>query len=129
MHNTPIDIFASALCFYEDGLVRAEKRRTAEDSGGWQIATFHVESDEQVHADHWEVHPEAEEAVCVLSGGVRLYLRPERAGDDEEMVRLTPGTAFIVPRGRWHRLELDAPTDLMSVTLRRGSRLERRTGM
>jgi hypothetical protein len=37
------------------------------------------------------------------------------------------GTAVIVPRGRWHRLELDAPSDLMSITLRHGTRPERRT--
>lgn len=43
------------------------------------------------------------------------------------MVRLSAGTAVIVPRGRWHRLELNAPSDLMSVTLRHGTRLEKRT--
>jgi len=43
------------------------------------------------------------------------------------MVRITEGTAVIVPRGRWHRLELDAPSDLMSITLRDGTRLEKRT--
>ncbi|GAA2234410.1 hypothetical protein GCM10010430_13920 [Kitasatospora cystarginea] len=45
----------------------------------------------------------------------------------EEMVRLPAGSAVIVPRGRWHRLELDGPSDLMSITLRDGTRLERRT--
>lgn len=40
---------------------------------------------------------------------------------------LAAGTAVIVPRGRWHRIELDAPSDIMSVTLPRGSRLLKRT--
>ncbi|MFI8888636.1 hypothetical protein ACIGW9_40845, partial [Streptomyces sp. NPDC053813] len=35
--------------------------------------------------------------------------------------------SVIVPRGRWHRLELNAPSDLMSITLRHGTRLEKRT--
>ncbi|NDU73725.1 cupin domain-containing protein [Actinomadura sp. DSM 109109] len=122
----PIDMFASALAFHPDGAVRAGERRMTSDDGGWQIATFHVETDEDVHADHWEVHPAAEEAVCCLSGGLRLYLRPEEEGAEEEMVRLTAGTATVVPRGRWHRLELDEPSDVMSVTLRRGSRVEKR---
>ncbi|WP_334530173.1 hypothetical protein [Streptomyces sp. B21-105] len=49
------------------------------DSGAWQITTFHVETGVDVHADHWEMHPDAEEAVCSLTGGVRLYAK--RRGD------------------------------------------------
>ncbi|WP_189980258.1 cupin domain-containing protein [Streptomyces capoamus] len=125
---SPIDLFASALHIHPDGDVRAgERRMTSSDSGGWQLATFHVETDVDVHADHWEMHPQADEAVCCLTGGVRLYLRPVRPDDTEDMVTLQPGTAVIVPRGRWHRLELDAPSDLMSITLRHGTRLEERT--
>ncbi|MCK8681263.1 cupin domain-containing protein [Streptomyces lichenis] len=129
MTNTTIDLFASALHFRPDGDVRAVERQMAgSGSGAWQIAAFHVASDADVHADHWEMHPQAEEAVCCLTGGVRLYFRPEAPGGAEDMVRLRAGAAVIVPRGRWHRLELDAPSDLMSITLRDGTRLERRTG-
>ncbi|MEU6091019.1 cupin [Streptomyces sp. NPDC047085] len=131
MTTTPIssiDLFASALHIHPDGDVRvAERRMTSSDSGAWQIATFHVETDADVHADHWEMHPEAEEAVCCLTGGVRLYFRPARPGGGKDMVQLQAGTAVIIPRGRWHRLELDAPSDLMSITLRHGTRLEKRT--
>ncbi|WP_141584199.1 cupin domain-containing protein [Actinomadura sp. WMMA1423] len=123
----PIDMFASAITFHPDGAVRAAERRMTGDGGGWQIAAFRVETDEDVHADHWEVHPAAEEAVCCLSGGLRVYFRPEEPGGEEEMVRLTAGAAVVVPRGRWHRLELDGPSDVMSVTLRHGTRLEKRT--
>ncbi|MFI6447126.1 cupin domain-containing protein [Kitasatospora sp. NPDC050543] len=127
MTPTTVDLFASALHFHPDGDVRAaERQMTSSASGAWQIGAFHVETDADVHADHWEMHPQAEEAVCCLTGGVRLYLRPTDAGGAEEMVRLPAGTAVIVPRGRWHRLELDGPSDLMSVTLRHGTRLERR---
>jgi len=94
---------------------------------GWQLMTFHVETDADLHADHWEVHPDAEELVSCLTGGIRLVLRPEPPGDPEEEIALTPGTAVIVPRGRWHRLALDAPGDIMSVTLPRGSLLEKRS--
>lgn len=80
--TTPvIDLFASTLQFRPDGDVRvAERRMTSSDSGAWQIATFHVETDAEVHADHWEMHPEAEEAVCCLTGDVRLYFRPTTPG-------------------------------------------------
>ncbi|MEU7019610.1 cupin domain-containing protein [Streptomyces sp. NPDC046203] len=124
---SPVDLFASALRFHPDGGIEAvERRMNSGDLGAWQIATFHVETDADVHADHWEMHPQAEEVVCCLTGGFRLYLRPEGPDGDEEMVRLGAGTAVIVPRGRWHRLELDAPSDLMSITLREGTRLEKR---
>ncbi|MFI9253330.1 cupin domain-containing protein [Streptomyces sp. NPDC053069] len=129
MTISPVDLFSSMLDFRPDGEVRSGARRMTDGGpGDWQVAAFHVETDADVHADHWEVHPDAEEAVCCLSGGVRLYLRPAVEGGAEEMVRLGSGTAVIVPRGRWHRLELDAPSDLMSITRRRGSRLENRTG-
>ncbi|MFD0890731.1 cupin domain-containing protein [Streptosporangium algeriense] len=128
MNTSPIDMFALGIHLGDDGTVLAGERRMTGDSGGWTVAAFHVETDEDVHADHWEMHPQADEAVCVLSGGARLYLRQENPEREEEAVTLTAGTAFVVPRGRWHRLELDGPSDLMSITLRRGTRLERRLG-
>ncbi|KUJ66602.1 cupin [Streptomyces albus subsp. albus] len=127
MPFTALDMFARGIHFHPDGLVRDEELTMTEDPGTWQLATFHAETDEEVHADHWEIHPAAEELVCCLSGAMRLHLRPEQPGDEEEVVKLTSGTCHIVPRGRWHRIELDEPTDLMSVALRRGTRLERRT--
>lgn len=123
-----IDLFALALTFHPDGDVRAgERRMDGSDSDAWQIATFHVETDADVHADHWEMHPSAEEGVCCLTGGARIHFRATGPGGAEDMVRLPAGTAVIVPRGRWHRLELDAPSDLMSITRRHGTRLEKRT--
>ncbi|MFJ2868681.1 cupin domain-containing protein [Kitasatospora sp. NPDC087314] len=128
MTPTAVDLFASALHFHPDGEVRAtERQMTGGAAGAWQIGAFHVETDADVHADHWEMHPQADEAVCCLAGGARLYLRPEDAAGAEELVPLPAGAAVVVPRGRWHRLELDGPSDLMSVTLRHGTRLERRT--
>ncbi|MGW5039557.1 cupin [Streptomyces parvulus] len=123
-----VDLFASALHVGPGGVVRAGERRMADGaSDAWQVVAFHAESDADVHADHWETHPEADEAVCCLTGGVRLHLGSVRPGGPEDTVLLRPGTAVIVPRGRRHRLELDAPSDLMSITLRAGTRLERRT--
>ncbi|MGK8485823.1 cupin [Nocardia asiatica] len=124
MNHTPIDLFSRAVHFGGDGRVAAGERRMSTGDGGWQLATFHVESDADVHADLWEVHPGGDEAVCCLRGALRLYLRPERPGGDETMVRLTSGTAFVVPRNRWHRIELDEPSDIMSVGLRHDTRQE-----
>ncbi len=54
-----------------------------------------------VHADHGEMRPEADGAV-----------------------RLRAGRVWIVPPGCWHRVRPGAPSDLMSLTLRRGTRGE-----
>ncbi|WP_330233058.1 cupin domain-containing protein [Nocardia sp. NBC_00508] len=124
MTSTPIDLFDLGLHFHATGDVRAAQRRMNSGDGGWQLATFHVESDADVHADHWEVHPAGDEAVCCLTGALRLYLRPEHPADDESMIRLTAGTAFVVPRNRWHRIELDEPSDIMSIGLRQDTRQE-----
>jgi mannose-6-phosphate isomerase-like protein (cupin superfamily) len=144
-----IDLFApSGLRLQDGGTVEVENppRMTGEQDG-WMVANFHVESDEDVHADHWEIHPCGQEVVSVLAGQARLVLRAEfdepqhdqpqhdqpwhdhtqdGRTEDGETVTLTVGTAFVVPRNRWHRLEVDGPTDLQSITVRRGTRLERR---
>ncbi|MEU5536443.1 cupin [Streptomyces sp. NPDC020362] len=127
MTVTPIDLYASFIHLGQGGQVRAEKPVFDPGRTGWQLMTFHVESDADVHADHWEVHSAADEVVSCLTGGIRLYLRPEGPGGEEEKIELAAGTAAIVPRGRWHRIALDAPSDIMSLTVPRGSRLEKRT--
>ncbi|MEV1006297.1 cupin domain-containing protein [Streptomyces sp. NPDC049881] len=127
MTTPPFDLFASALRFHPDGGVHAaERRMTGDGSDAWQLAAFRVETDADVHADHWEMHPEADEAVCCLRGGVRLHFRGTGDDDAGETVRLRAGEGVVVPRGRWHRMELDEPSELMSVTRRDGTRLEER---
>jgi mannose-6-phosphate isomerase-like protein (cupin superfamily) len=125
---TPIDVLGSAVHLGRTGGVHAGKGTTAPDHDGWQVRVFHAKTDADVHADTWAVHPESEEAVSCLIGKFRLYLRPEEPGRSEEEVRLTAGTAAIVPRGRWHRIELDTPSTIMAVTAPRGSRREKRAG-
>jgi len=127
MTVTPIDLFASSIHLHQDGQAHAEEPVLDPERDGWQLRAFHAKTNADVHADHWELHPEAEEVVSCIIGKIRLYLRPERPGQAEEEVRLTAGTAAIVPRGRWHRIELDIPSTIMAVTLPRGSRLEKRT--
>lgn len=127
MTVTPIDLFASFIRLDQGGQVRAAQPVFDPERDGWQLMTFHVETDADVHADHWEVHSDADEVVSCLTGGIRLYLRPEQPGEEAEEIKLAAGTAAIVPRGRWHRLAPDGPSDIMSVTRPRGSRLEKRT--
>ncbi|WP_211274290.1 hypothetical protein [Streptomyces chattanoogensis] len=64
--------------------MRAEQPVFDPGRDGWQLMAFHVETDAvlhaDLHADHGEVHPDADEFVSCLTGGIRLYLRPERPG-------------------------------------------------
>ncbi|MFI8193270.1 cupin [Streptomyces sp. NPDC085946] len=129
MTIAPIDLFGSFVHLRRDGRVSAGQPVFDPERDGWQVMTFHVETDADVHGDHWEIHTAADEVVSCLTGGIRLAFRPERPGEKEEEIELAAGSAVVVPRGRWHRIALDGPSDIMSVTVPRGSRLEKRTGV
>jgi mannose-6-phosphate isomerase-like protein (cupin superfamily) len=124
---TTVDLLAAVLRLCPGGVVAAEERRMDADDDGWTVAVTRAETDEEVHSDYWEVHPASDEAVCVLSGQARLYLRSRQTPEKPSMVVLAAGSGFVVPRNRWHRFALDAPSDLMSIARRAGSRLERLT--
>ncbi|MGW4123305.1 cupin [Nocardia sp. NPDC004711] len=126
MESGVVNLFEHGARLLADGRLLTEQRRMQGDMDGWTVAMFHAETDADVHGDLWEMHPAGDELVSVLAGSIRMYLRPETVGAAEDLVRLTAGRAYVVPRGRWHRLELDEPSDLMSIGPRRGTQLERR---
>jgi mannose-6-phosphate isomerase-like protein (cupin superfamily) len=121
MTTTPIDLFSSFVTFETDGNANPVQRRFDPTRQGWQLMTFHAETDADVHGDHWEIHTGADELVSCLRGGILMYFR-----DSAEEITVPAGSAVIVPRGTWHRIELTGPSDIMSVTVPRGSRLEQR---
>ncbi|MEV1178868.1 cupin [Nonomuraea sp. NPDC049784] len=127
MTVTPIELFASCIHLHTGGRIHARTSPVDADRDGWHLRAFHAKTGADVHAGHWEVHPEAEEVVSCIIGKIRIYLRPEQPGQMEEEIRLWAGTAAIVPRGRWHRIHLDIPSTIMTITPPRGSRLEKRT--
>ena len=126
MTVTPIDLFDSPIRLQQGGRVRTEPPASGPERDGWQLVAVHAKTGADVHDDQWEVHSEAEKVVSCLIGKIRLYLRPEQPGRPEEEIRLTAGTAAVVPRGRWHRIELDVPSSIMALTLPSGGRLEKR---
>jgi mannose-6-phosphate isomerase-like protein (cupin superfamily) len=123
--GSPVDLFTHRLQLDASGAIRADERWMAGgDDTDWRLAFFRVETADDVHADHWEMHTLADEALCCLRGAIRVHLRSARPDSPDDVVHLSAGRAAIVPRGRWHRLELDEPTELLAVTLRRGTRLQ-----
>ncbi|MFI1580194.1 cupin domain-containing protein [Embleya sp. NPDC020630] len=124
---TYVDLFESAVRLAEvGGRIEVGERRMTGDAAGRQVAVFRVETDADPHADLWEMHPSSDEVVCVWSGGLRIVLRGVVHDGEESPVALGPGGAFVVPRGRRHRLEADGPAEVMSVGVRAGTLLEPR---
>lgn len=89
----------------------AAARRVA--GGGWLVSAFHMTED-----THWEMHPEGDELLHLLSGAFDIVLE-EQAG--ERIVPLAPGKLCFVPRGVWHRFKIRAAGDLVAITFGRGT--------
>jgi mannose-6-phosphate isomerase-like protein (cupin superfamily) len=49
----------------------------------------------------WEMHPDGDELLCVVSGAISVVLQQDGA---ENTTEVSAGRAFVVPRGIWHRV-------------------------
>ena len=89
---TIVDLFTHDLHFESRETIRADQRRmTANDSDAdRRLTVFHAETDDDVHADHWEKHPLADEAVCCLHGAIRLHFRAVNPDTPDDVVQLLP---------------------------------------
>jgi hypothetical protein len=76
---------------------------------GWLISEFECAADWTM----WEMHPQGDEFVYLLSGQVTMIL--ER-GAAPESIELTAPQAFVVPKGVWHTAKVRAPSRLLFVT-------------
>jgi mannose-6-phosphate isomerase-like protein (cupin superfamily) len=84
---------------------------------GWLISEFAFTEDWPT----WEMHPQGDEFVYLLSGAVELLLE-----QDGEVVSipLNGSGAVVVPRGVWHTARVHAPSRMLHVT--RGAGTENR---
>ncbi len=116
-----IDLFDTLIHLRQDGVAEPRTRRNARaghgDGGLWTVGAFRADSDRAVHSDVWERHPSGHEVLCVLSGALQVYLRDDGDGT-VPAATLTAGRSFIVPVGRWHRLAVVEPGDLLTITPR-----------
>lgn len=94
-------------------------RQRGKTDADWIIGIKPVSDDASVHAGHWERHPHGEEVLCLLEGCILVTLSVRQ--QPEQQVRLSPGQALIVPRGTWHRLQVEQAGRLMFVTPSVGS--------
>ncbi|SFD80062.1 cupin [Massilia yuzhufengensis] len=75
----------------------------------WVISEYAFSAD----WPNWEMHPEGDEFVYLLSGALDLLL--ERGGQ-VETIALDGSGAVLVPRGVWHTAKLRAPSRMLHVT-------------
>jgi hypothetical protein len=57
-----------------------------------------------------------------------LYYLRDLDGGREPVATLTPGQSIIVPVGRWHRLAVHEPGDLLAITPRVDNHHEKTSG-
>lgn len=62
-------------------------------------------------ASRGRTHPDVDELRYLVDGAVEIELDEE--GGEPRVVALTPGDAFVVPRGIWHRTLVREPCRLL----------------
>jgi mannose-6-phosphate isomerase-like protein (cupin superfamily) len=76
---------------------------------GWLVSEFDCAADWTM----WEMHPQGDEFVYLLSGQVTLVLE---IGALPQSIELTAPKAFVIPSGVWHTAKVRAPSRLLFVT-------------
>jgi mannose-6-phosphate isomerase-like protein (cupin superfamily) len=60
-----------------------------------------------------EMHPDGDELLDLLSGGVTVTLE---LADGDRRVELGAGDAVVVPKGVWHQITMREPAQLIHIT-------------
>lgn len=81
---------------------------------GWLASEFECSAD----WSSWEMHPEGDEFVYLLSGEA-VFLLEEAGG--VRSVPLHGRGAVVVPRGTWHTAKVSAPSRMLFVTCGAGT--------
>jgi mannose-6-phosphate isomerase-like protein (cupin superfamily) len=82
---------------------------------GWLVAEFECSED----WPNWEMHPQADEVVVLLSGSIELLVEHE-AG--VEATRIRHRGTVVVPKGRWHTARVFEPSRLLHITMGAGTK-------
>ena len=61
----------------------------------------------------WELHPEDDELLYVIEGGVTIQILTEKGRID---IEVEEGSCLVVPRNHWHRHKVDAVVKELYVT-------------
>jgi hypothetical protein len=91
---------------------------------GGQLGDFHHEylvTTSSYTADwpSWEIHPNGDEIVCLLSGATTFVL--EQADGSHTRVELSSPGQFAFVRGTWHTAKTSVPTTMLFITAGEGT--------
>ena len=122
----PLDLSATYLRLRPDASIEL----LAADATFWQrigageLGTFHNEYLVAVHAFEadwrvWEMHPNGDEVVCLLSGAATFVL--EEPGGRREVALEQSGSYVMVPKGTWHTVRTKGPCRLLFITAGEGT--------
>jgi len=81
---------------------------------GWLVAEFEFDDDWA----NWEMHPEADEFVYLISGSIDLLLE---LPDGTKRVAIDGEGAVLVPRGVWHTAKVHRRSRMLHVTMGAGT--------
>lgn len=108
---TPVDVSRSLFDIHRDLSVTTRAHRPGPPLriDGMTVGIITITED----APHGgEVHPDGDEILYVISGGLRVTAE----SDPSACVELRAGEACIVPRGEWHRVHVLEKTQLIHIT-------------
>jgi len=85
-----------------------------------ELGDFHQEylvSTAQYGADwpSWEMHPNGDEIVCLLSGAATMILEAPD-GSRSELPLTEPGSFAFVPRHHWHTAKISVASSMLFIT-------------
>lgn len=83
--------------------------------GRWLVSCFTFNKDWTT----WEIHPNGDEIVYLLSGEVEFIL--EQAGTRNSLRLSKAGSYVIVPKGTWHTAKTNVSTAMLFVTSGEGT--------
>lgn len=63
---------------------------------------------------NWEIHPEGDEIVYLLSGKTEILLEKDTKIETLEVSE--PGSYIIIPKNTWHRAKTKVPTTMIFIT-------------
>jgi len=68
---------------------------------------------------HWEMHPDGDEFLYLLSGSMDVELEE---GNEKRCIRLSGMTGCVVPRALWHRTVVHQAGRMIFITPGKGTR-------
>jgi len=79
------------------------------------VSSFNYEQD----WNGWEMHPNGDEIVCLLSGAVLFILEGPQGRREIELTG--SGSYVLVPRGTWHTARISQPSRMLFITAGEGT--------